>query len=86
MTIDATQYGARGDGITLNTDSIQQAIDDCFLQGGGEVLIPEGRFLTGGLRIRSNVTLRLLKKAVLLGSTNPEDSLVLQPVPSGYHL
>lgn len=46
----------------LQTAKIQNAIDYCFNQGGGEVQIPEGVFLTGGIRLRSNVTLHLLKK------------------------
>ncbi|MBO7176879.1 MAG: right-handed parallel beta-helix repeat-containing protein, partial [Clostridia bacterium] len=51
----------------------QAAIDHCFLQGGGEVVIPTGTYLTGGLRLRSRVTLHLLENAVLLGSISPED-------------
>ena len=57
----------------LQTAKIQNAIDYCFNQGGGEVQIPEGVFLTGGIRLRSTVTLHLLKNAVLKGSKNPED-------------
>ncbi len=72
MTYDIQSFGARTDG-TLCTKSIQDAIDACFLAGGGEVTVPEGRYLTGGVRLRSNVTLHLLKNAVLLGSTDPED-------------
>jgi len=65
-------YGAKSDG-TLCTQSIQKAIDTCFLSGGGEVIIPKGIFLTGGLRLRSNVTLHLMENAVLLGSIDPND-------------
>lgn len=72
MKYDIRDFGARADG-TLCTESIQAAIDAAFLSGGGEVTVPEGRFLTGGLRLRSSVTLHLLKNAVLLGSTDPED-------------
>ncbi len=72
MIFNITKYGAVADG-RLCTESIQAAIDAAFLAGGGEVLVPEGRFLTGGLRLRSNVTLHLEKNAVLLGSTDPED-------------
>ena len=72
MTYDIQSFGARADG-TLCTESIQNAIDACFLGGGGEVTIPAGEFLTGGLRLRSGVTLHLLENAVLLGSIDPED-------------
>ena len=43
----------------LQTEKIQKAIDDCFLAGGGRVVIPCGIYLTGGLRLRSNVQLYL---------------------------
>jgi len=80
-----TEYGAVAGG-QLCTDSIQKTIDACFLSGGGEVVIPEGEFLTGGLRLRSNVTLHLLKNAVLLGSKDPEDYVgyindTVEPIP-----
>ena len=57
----------------LQTKQIQSAIDDCFLQGGGRVIIPAGIYLTGGLRLRSGVTLYLQAGAILRGSPNPED-------------
>ena len=72
MPHNVLDYGAvSGEG--LCTKPIQDAIDACFLQGGGEVIVPSGRFLTGGLRLRSNVTLHLMENAVLLGSADPED-------------
>ena len=72
MKYDIKNFGAKTDG-TLCTEAIQAAIDAAFLAGGGEVTVPEGRFLTGGVRLRSNVTLHLLENAVLLGSTDPDD-------------
>ena len=72
MLYNIIDFGAKADG-SLCTKQIQKAIDDCFLAGGGEVVIPCGRFLVGGLRLRSNVTLHLLEGATLAGSTNPED-------------
>ena len=72
MVYNILDYGAKADG-TLCTNQIQKAINDCFLDGGGEVIIPCGVFLTGGLRLRSGVTLHLLENAILKGSTCPED-------------
>lgn len=57
----------------LQTEAIQKAIDTCFLNGGGEVIIPCGVFRTGSIRLRSNVTLRLMSGAILEGSNNCED-------------
>ncbi len=72
MVYDIRDYGARTDGV-LCTKQIQSAIDRCFSEGGGEVVIPRGRYLTGGIRLRSGVTLHLLEDAVLMGSLDPED-------------
>ena len=67
-----TDFGARTDG-TLATAAIQAAINACYLAGGGEVIVPEGRFLTGGVRLRSRITLRLLDGARLVGVRDPEE-------------
>ena len=72
MKYNVQDYGALPNG-ELSTRQIQSAIDDCFLHGGGEVIIPEGVYLVGGLRLRSDITLHLLENAVLLGSIDPED-------------
>jgi polygalacturonase len=58
---------------TLSTSAIQTAIDECALAGGGDVIIPEGTFITGTLFLKSNVTLYLKNGAVLKGSTNLND-------------
>ena len=71
-TVNIKEFGARACG-ALQTQAIQAAIDRVFLAGGGEVQIPEGVFLSGAIRLRSNVTLHLLEGAVLKGSQNPED-------------
>jgi polygalacturonase len=73
QTLDVTRFGAIGDGKTLNTRALQTAIDSCAKQGGGTVLFPAGRFLTGTLNLRSNITLELSNGAVLLGSDNIND-------------
>ena len=71
--LNIIDYGARGDGKFLNTTNIQQAIDLAHESGGGVVVIPEGRFLTGCLILKTGVNLKLDFNAVLLGSTNPFD-------------
>lgn len=70
---NALQYGAVGDGKTLNTDCLQRAINELHAQGGGRLIFPAGRYLTGSLRLKSGVTLYLERDAVLLGSTSPYD-------------
>ena len=59
-------FGATSDGKTLNTIKIQLAIDSAHKNGGGRVVVPAGRFLTGSILLKSGVELHLLKDAVLL--------------------
>ncbi len=66
-------FGAVGDGHTYDTAAIQKAIDTCAENGGGIVLFPVGRYLSGMIHLRSHVTLDLVPSAVLLGSTRLED-------------
>lgn len=68
-----TNFGAIGDGDTLNTSAIQAAIDKCSTDGGGVIAVPEGTFLTGSLFFKQNVDLYLEKGAVLKGTVNPDD-------------
>ena len=70
--VNVSDSGATGDGETLDTTAIQDAIDRCAAAGGGTVDFPAGRYLTGSLFIKDNVTLNLTKDALLLGSTNIE--------------
>ena len=85
MTYNVRDYGAIVGG-RICTQEIQSAIDACFLAGGGEVVVPEGDFYTGGLRLRTGVTLHLLKNAHLIGSIDPEDYVgyindEIEPIP-----
>ena len=68
-----TRYGAVGDGSTINTKAIQKAIDECARFGGGRVIVPSGRFLSGTIELKNNVALHLQKGAVLLGSVDLEN-------------
>jgi polygalacturonase len=71
--INITTLGAHADGATVSTAIIQKAIDQCSSGGGGTVKIPAGRFVTGTILLKDNVTLHLDANAVLLGSTNIDD-------------
>src|SRR5664279_5629714 len=70
---NAAQYGALGDGKTLNTRAIQNLIDTCAARSGGTVVVPAGVYLTGALRLRSNVHLSLESGAILKGSDRHAD-------------
>ncbi|MDR7211701.1 glycosyl hydrolase family 28 protein [Flavobacterium piscis] len=68
-----TDYGSKTDGKTINTIAIQKAIDAAFKNKGGRVVFPKGKFLSGSIILKSNVTLYFEEGSVLLGSTNPKD-------------
>jgi polygalacturonase len=70
-TFDITVYGARGDGTFHCSPAIRAAIEACHAAGGGHVVVPNGRFLTGPIVLRSNVDLRLDTGATLLFKRHP---------------
>lgn len=70
-TLNITDFGARSDGETINTKAIQKAIDACPKYG--KVLIPEGKFVSGALFLKSYMTLEIAKGGTLKGSGNTDD-------------
>lgn len=66
-------FGAKNDGITINTRTIQKAIDFVHENGGGRLIFETGTYVTGSIYLKSNVTLQLDQGATILGSTNPFD-------------
>jgi polygalacturonase len=67
-TLNILDFGAVGDGVTLNTEAINKAIRQCNKKGGGVVLIPNGLWLSGPITLKSNVNLSLDRAATLLFS------------------
>lgn len=63
-----SDFGGSGDGTTLNTDAFRQAIKACSDAGGGRVVVPLGKWLTGSIHLRSNVNLHLMQDATLIFS------------------
>jgi exo-poly-alpha-galacturonosidase len=70
---DVTNYGAIGNGETVNTQAIHKAIDECAANGGGEVVVPKGVFVSGAIFLKKGVALFFEKDAVLKGSVNRAD-------------
>jgi polygalacturonase len=69
--INILDLGAVGDGVTVCTAATQKAINLCAEQGGGTVFVPAGKFVTGTIWLRSNLTLHIDSGAVLLGDESP---------------
>jgi polygalacturonase len=70
LFFNVADYGARGDGKTVCTGSIQKAVDACALAGGGRVIFAAGTYLTGPIFLKSNVHVEVPSGTVLLGITD----------------
>lgn len=70
---NASLFGIKSDGISLNTQSIQKAIDFISEKGGGKLKFFVGRYLTGSVQLKSNVSIELNEGAVLVGTTSIYD-------------
>lgn len=81
-TYNVRDFGAKGDGIVIDTVAVQAAIDACNRDKGGTVLVPAGDFLIGTIELKSNVTLHLTAQGKLLGSGKPEDYKAGNGVPT----
>ncbi len=68
-------YGAIGDGIFVNTRPIKEAIADCFQKGGGKIIFPKGKWLTGPIHLKSNINLYLDKNSEITFTSNLDDYL-----------
>ncbi len=73
MDYNVLKYGAINNGKILNSKYFQSAIDQCYLNGGGRVVVPKGDYLLGTIYLKSGVELHLEKGAKLISSTNLDD-------------
>ncbi len=63
-------FGAIGDGITLNTKCFQDAINQVHARGGGKIFVPAGKYLISNLYLKSNITLELDTGTKIIASTD----------------
>jgi polygalacturonase len=68
---DVKTYGAKGDGKAADRDSINKAIEAASAAGGGTVYFPAGTYVTGSIRLRSNLTLQFEHGSILEASADP---------------
>lgn len=72
-TYNVVEFGAKADGKTKDTHSIQKAIETCCENGGGTVYLPAGTYISGSLHLRNRVALYLDHGAIIKASTDPND-------------
>ncbi len=70
-SFDVKSFGATGDGKTLDTAAINQAIDAAVAAGGGTVLFPAGNYLSYSIHLKSNITLHLEQGATIIAADPP---------------
>lgn len=83
--VSITEFGAVGDGVTLNTNAFRNAIfylHSFADKGGAQLFVPAGKWLTGSFGLISHLTLMLDKGAVILGSVDSRDWPIIDPLPS----
>lgn len=73
VAYNVRDYGATGDGKTLDTDAINKAVDAAAAAGGGTVLFPSGTYLCYSIRLKSNIELNLTHGATILAADQPTD-------------
>lgn len=67
-TFNVRTFGAKGDGKTLDSPAINQAIDAAVKVGGGTVLVPAGRYLSGSIHLQNNINLHIAAGATIVGA------------------
>ncbi len=71
--VNIRDFGAVGDGIANNTQAFNKTIEKCLKDNGEKIIVPGGKYLTGPIRLKSNINLHLEKDAIILFSSNFDD-------------
>jgi hypothetical protein len=72
-TYNVRDFGATGNGTTKDTRAFQKALDTCAVNGGGEVLVPAGKYLIGSIQLGNRTILRLENNSILAGTPDLAD-------------
>ncbi|XP_073141298.1 probable polygalacturonase [Henckelia pumila] len=85
LVFNLTDFGAVGDGFTVNTKAFERAISAIQIRGGGQLNVEAGRWLTAPFNLTSHMTLFLAQNAVILGIDDEKYWPLMPPLPSyGY--
>ncbi|KAF8404363.1 hypothetical protein HHK36_009246 [Tetracentron sinense] len=85
FVVSISEFGGVGDGRTSNTEAFRRAIrymNRFGDKGGSQLNVPKGRWVSGSFNLTSNFTLFLEEGAVILGSQNPKEWPIIEPLPS----
>ncbi|MBN1348325.1 glycoside hydrolase family 28 protein [candidate division KSB1 bacterium] len=85
-SFNIVDYGAVGDGHTLNTDAIHKAVEICAQSGGGKVIVPSGMWLTGPIRLESNINLHLKPGALILFTPDHTQYPIIKAPERGFNV
>lgn len=84
--LNVCDYGVIGDGKTNNTKAIAAVVEKAQALGGGMIYFPPGKYLTGTIELKDNMTLYLDTGAVILGSADPADyPMITKDMLKGYN-
>jgi polygalacturonase len=86
VSYNVIEFGAINDGNTFCTEAFRKAIEKCSKEGGGKVVIPAGKYLTGAIHLENNVNFHLEEGAEILFSTNPDDFPIVHTSFEGLEL
>ncbi|XP_042043613.1 probable polygalacturonase isoform X1 [Salvia splendens] len=82
LVFNLADFGAVGDGITVNTKAFERAVSEIRRRGGGQLNVEAGRWLTAPFNLTSHMTLFLAQNAVILGIDDENHWLLMPPLPS----
>ncbi|MDO5581103.1 MAG: glycosyl hydrolase family 28 protein [Planctomycetia bacterium] len=84
QNFNVRDYGGIGDGKAKETAAIQKAVDACTAAGGGTVIVPAGKWISGSIYLKNNVDFYIQAGALILGSPDKEDYNAVDVCPQNY--